>query len=502
MIAYIIAGTIVLMSGLMIWKYIKELAAMRASFLTLSQSFEELDEQAKLIVRTDLELHKTQEELDKRLCGLDALQKLSRAINTTLDENEIFNRLSFDLLNQIGFEKYMFLILDSQKQFQSKRLFSFSEEEKEGLSAFLKDHPALQDKLNAGEFLSSLHITAQEKAALSESLKTDVFILVPILVQNTLLGLITAGHISSAYPLTEGDTEMISLLADQLGQAIENAHLFEEVYKSSHDLEIKVRERTRQLTEALERVQKINKTKSEFISAVSHELRTPLTSIKGYAAILLAGKIGEIPEAVKERLSKINKHSDNLVSLINNLLDISRIESGKANLKFKTQPLMPVIETIEDLLMPQLKEKEISLQKNIPPDLPDIPMDASHIERVFTNLIGNAIKFTPVNGTITISALRQADTLRISVADTGIGIKPEDIEKLFDEFYRVENEINENVKGSGLGLSLVKKIIAAHNGTIHVQSIPGQETEFSFSLPLRHDAPASGPDNPQQGFLP
>jgi len=501
MTAYIIAGSAVLISGLLIRKYTRDLASMRASFLTLSQSFEELDEQARLIVKTDLELNKTQEELDKRLSGLDALQKLSRAINTTLDENEIFNRLSYELLGQIGFEKYMFLLCDSQQQLQSKRLFTFSEEQAKTLAALLTAHPLLQEKLDHGEFLSSFSITAEEKTALSEGLQTDVFVLAPILVQNHFLGVITAGYVSSAYPLTEGDTEMISLLADQLGQAIENARLFEEVYKSSHDLEIKVRERTRQLTEALERVQKINKTKSEFISAVSHELRTPLTSIKGYAAILLAGKIGQIPDSVKERLGKINKHSDSLVALINNLLDISRIESGKANLKFKTQPLLPMIEVIEDLLTPQLKEKRISLRKHIPADLPGLVMDASQIERVFTNLIGNAIKFTPVDGTITISAEAQKTMVCVSVADTGIGIKPEDIENLFDEFYRVENQINETVRGSGLGLSLVKKIIAAHHGTIHVQSTPGLGTEFSFCLPLTHEMTNPESDNSQQGLL-
>ena len=116
---------------------------------------------------------------------------------------------------------------------------------------------------------------------------------------------------------------MIAILSGQIGQSIENAQLFEKVFRSSQELEIKVADRTKQLAGALEKVEDISKKKSEFISAVSHELRTPLTSIKGYAAILMAGKIGEMPDAVKERLAKINSHSDNLVSLINNLLDIA-----------------------------------------------------------------------------------------------------------------------------------------------------------------------------------
>lgn len=485
-IILLISAGVSLFAFALIMKYTSDLKKMRHSFGRLSQSFEELDEQAKLIVKTDLELNKTQQELDKRLGGLDALQKLSRAINTTLDENEIFNRLSFNLLSELGFEKYMFLLLGNDAKLESKRLFNFSEEEQEKLKTFLADHVDLIEKLREGEVLSSLKLTAEYKTELAEILKTENFVFAPILTQDKLLGLTIAAILSPAYSLTEGDSEIVSILTDQLGQAIENARLFEEIYKSRQGLELKIQERTKQLTEALERVQHINKTKSQFISAVSHELRTPLTSIKGYASILIAGKIGAIPDAVKERLKKINKHSDNLVSLINNLLDISRIESGRAELKFKQQPLAPIIETIEDLLTPQLKEKKIIFQKRIPSETPNLFIDSSQIERVFINLIGNAIKFTPPDGVITVSAnTEDNEKIIVSISDTGIGLKDEDVEKLFDEFYRVENEINQNVKGSGLGLSLVKKIVEAHNGTIAVKSKIGEGTTFYFTLPTQ-----------------
>jgi len=481
---FIIISTVLLgVEAFVIWKYKKEVSSLRASFIKLSTSFEELDEQAKLIVKTDLELNKTQEELDKRLSGLDALQKLSRAINTTLDENEIFNRLSFNLLNELGFEKHLFILLSNDYMFQTKRAFGFTKEQNDRLQSLFIQRQDVIEKLQGGSTLSSLGLDKKIKAELTKILDTEDFVIAPILVQNTLLGLTVSGHHAPSFFLTEGDTEIISILADQLGQAIENARLFEEVYSSRQNLELTVQDRTKQLTEALERVQEMNKTKSDFISAVSHELRTPLTSIKGYASILMAGKIGQIPEPVKDRLKKINKHSDNLVSLINNLLDISRIESGKADLKFKLQPLNPIIETIEDLLMPQLKEKSITFQKNLPQELPDIFMDAGQIERVFINLIGNAIKFTPASGVISVSAHIKEKYVAVSVSDTGIGLHKEDLEKLFNEFYRVENEINQNVKGSGLGLSLVKRIIEAHKGDITVQSKTGEGSTFTFTLP-------------------
>lgn len=481
----IILGIIPALMALIV-KSRSDLKKMRFSFATLSQSFEELDEQARLIVKTDIELHKTQEELDKRLAGLDALQKLSRAINTTLDENEIFNRLSFDCLNELGFEKYMFLVSSDDEKFSAKQLLNFSENDLDSVRSLLDAHVELMDHLRAGTTLSPFNLNAKDKAECVDILKTENFVLAPILTQGKLLGLTIAANLSPIYSLNEGDQEIITILTDQLGQAIENARLFEEVYRSRQDLELKIQERTRQLSQALENVQEMNKIKSQFISAVSHELRTPLTSIKGYASILIAGKIGDIPDPVKDRLEKINKHSDSLVALINNLLDISRIESGKADLKFKVQALPPIIDSVEDLLMPQLKEKDIIFQKHVPASFPDLFMDSSQVERIFINLISNAIKFTAPQGVITISAKTEnEDQAVISVSDTGIGLKDEDAAKLFDEFYRVENEINQQVKGTGLGLSLVKKIVEAHHGTISVKSKLNEGTTFLFTLPTK-----------------
>ncbi|HLD70165.1 MAG TPA: HAMP domain-containing sensor histidine kinase, partial [Candidatus Omnitrophota bacterium] len=289
---------------------------------------------------------------------------------------------------------------------------------------------------------------------------------------------------SDAYAVTEGDEELISILASQIGQALENAQLFEQVYRSRQELESKIQDRTKQLAIALEEVKKVSKMKSDFISAVSHELRTPLTSIKGYASILIAGKIGEIPQQVKERLEKINKHSDNLVKMINDLLDISRIESGKVEMKFAKYNILSIVENVLDILTPQIKEKGIQLKTQIEPTAPEVTVDLSQFERVFINLLGNAIKFTPPNGTITIGAKKDQNTILFSVSDSGIGIKEEDIPKLFNEFYRVENEINQSVKGTGLGLALAKNIVEAHGGKIWVNSKQNEGTTFYFTLPV------------------
>jgi signal transduction histidine kinase len=214
-----------------------------------------------------------------------------------------------------------------------------------------------------------------------------------------------------------------------------------------------------------------------------------LTSIKGYAAILIAGKIGEVPTAVKERLIKINTHSDNLVKMINDLLDIARIESGRAEMKYLPQPIKPLIDNIADLLTPQLKERDLNLKINLPENLGNVYIDRNHVERVFINLVGNALKFTPAKGTITIAAQPKVENgmITFSVADTGIGIPEDDLAKLFEEFYRVDNEINQSVKGTGLGLSLVKQITEAHGGRVWVTSKVGEGTVFHFTLPTSQE---------------
>ncbi|NQU19412.1 HAMP domain-containing histidine kinase, partial [bacterium] len=276
----------------------------------------------------------------------------------------------------------------------------------------------------------------------------------------------------------------VSILATQIGQSLENAKLFEETWRSHQELENKVKERTKELTKALEEIKIITKRKSDFVSAVSHELRTPLTSIKGYASLLSAGKLGEVSTPVKERLEKINKHSDSLSQLINGLLDISRIESGKVEMKIEDINLKELLDTLADLLSPQFTEKQIEFIQKLPRDLNTVPADKNQLRRVFINLISNALKFTPSRGKITVSAKKADATVQIDVEDTGTGIAKDSLNKIFEEFYREDNEVNQSVKGTGLGLSLVKYIIEAHKGKIWVNSKLNQGTTFSFTLPI------------------
>ncbi|HBU09023.1 MAG TPA: PAS domain-containing sensor histidine kinase, partial [Candidatus Omnitrophica bacterium] len=171
---------------------------------------------------------------------------------------------------------------------------------------------------------------------------------------------------------------------------------------------------------------------------------------------MLSEKLGVLPAEIKERLGKINKHSDELTHMINDMLDIARIESGKFLMKLEPLDLRQITESVIDLLGPQLKEKSINIQTHLPPELPLVLADKIQIQRVLINLMGNAIKFvSPSTGQLRISSLESADTIQVDISDNGIGMSEHDASRIFDEFYRVDNTINQKVKGTGLGLTLV-----------------------------------------------
>ncbi len=461
------------------------LRQLQSSLGQLKKTLQEIDEQAKLIVRTDIELNKTQAELDKKITSLYALQRLSRAISTTLDESQIFTRIQDSHLEEIGFEKGLsFLWKDNEKKFNLVLNIGYSQKETNSIISNLDEDFYLK-LIRTGKGISSISLQEAKlnSQVINKFFGVRSFVIAPILPKEGDKGFFFVGTESQETQLTEGDEELVTILANQVGQALENARLFEQTWQAQQELEKKVEQRTLELSKALEEIKLVSKRKSDFVSAVSHELRTPLTSIKGYASILLSEKLGGLPANVKERLAKVNRHSDELVHLVNGLLDISRIESGKIAMKSEPNNLKEIIATVVDLMAVQSKEKEIRLITNIHKDTKSILADRQQLERVFINLIGNAIKFTPKKGEITITTSPKDDMVQIDVADTGIGIPQEAQAAIFDEFYRVDNPINEKVKGTGLGLSLIKHVVEAHQGQIWVKSKLGRGSTFSFTVP-------------------
>ncbi|MGD0919590.1 MAG: hybrid sensor histidine kinase/response regulator [Thermodesulfobacteriota bacterium] len=237
-----------------------------------------------------------------------------------------------------------------------------------------------------------------------------------------------------------------------------------------------------------EELKRLDKLKSVFISSVSHELRTPLTVIKEFISLMLEGHVGSLTEDQKEYLGIANKNILRLTNLIETLLDFSRIESGKG-LKLRFEPIR-LIGVVEDALMTlsqRLEEKGITFENRIDPDAPIVLADRNRLVEVFINLIGNGIKFTPHGGMITIDSrglTEKRDCLKVVVTDTGVGISPEDLPKVFDRFYQGETTEKGIVQGTGLGLAITKEIIEGHQGSIFAESKLGSGASFIFTLPL------------------
>jgi len=271
-----------------------------------------------------------------------------------------------------------------------------------------------------------------------------------------------------------------------MGQCLDNIGLFESLYQSKQGLEDKIKARTQELAKTLKAVEKVNKLKSEFISSVSHELRTPLTSIKGFSALLVAEKFGKLPEKARQMLEKVDENVNKLVDMVNTLLDISRIESRRIEVKLASFDLVTLIHDVKTLFLPQLGERKITFAYEGAKALP-VYMDKNLIERVFINLINNALKFTPEGGTITAICTKDESRALVCIKDTGYGIEKDKVDMIFGEFFRVDNPINRKEKGSGLGLSLVKRIIDTHGERIWVESEPGKGTAFYFTLKLAQE---------------
>ena len=225
--------------------------------------------------------------------------------------------------------------------------------------------------------------------------------------------------------------------------------------------------------------------KSDFISLVSHELRTPLTSILGFSSYMLTGKLGAVADTQKPALDSIHRQAKRLSAIISDFLDISRIESGKIEMKKEAVPVSQVAGRVVEDLRPQANEKHVQVSARVEDgSLPLVAAgDEQRIAQVFTNLIGNALKFTEPNGRVDVTLSRHNGEVICRVADTGCGIPPDELDRVFDRFYQVEKVVTRKSGGTGLGLAIVKNIIEAHGGRVWIESQVGQGTQVSFTLP-------------------
>jgi len=228
----------------------------------------------------------------------------------------------------------------------------------------------------------------------------------------------------------------------------------------------------------------LDRLKSDFISIVSHELKTPLTSIKGFVRLLTAERVGPINEKQRHYLDVVEKQTESLTLLINDLLDLSRIEAGMIEVRHEPVLLSDVIGGVVQQLDNLAQEKDIVLRSDIPGDLPLLCGDRERLGQVFMNLIHNAIKFTPERGKIQVKALTTGKDCLVRVLDNGIGISAQDLPRIFDKFYMVDSSSTRHQGGTGLGLAISRQLVHAHGGEMWVNSVKGEGTTFNILLPL------------------
>jgi signal transduction histidine kinase len=251
-------------------------------------------------------------------------------------------------------------------------------------------------------------------------------------------------------------------------------------------LEQRVDERTQELQTANLDLEAASRHKSQFLANMSHELRTPLNAILGYTELILDKIYGEVPETIRDVLERVDKNGHHLLGLINDVLDISKIEAGELSLSLNDYSMKEVAQTVFTAVESLATEKKLALKVTVPPDLPRGRGDERRIAQVLLNLVGNAIKFTEV-GEVRVQAQASDGAFLVSVSDTGSGIALGDQQKIFEEFQQVDDSTTKTKGGPGLGLAIAKRIIEMHGGRIWVESTPGQGSIFWFTVPVRVD---------------
>ncbi len=444
-------------------------------------------------------------ELRRRINQLTILHRTGLVFNATLDREGLIQQVLQALVHELHYDRAMMAFFDQDRRIASNfRLCGVTEhisnfarsivipvtdpESAEGI-VLLEGRPLCIGDVR--DLWDRLHPLNQQLAFMT---KAKSLVSVPLKVQDRILGALTVDR-TDEQSLSEEDLSLMTTLGNQVAIALDNADAYHKIEELNVGLEARVRERTsalehlnKDLEGANVKLKEMDRLKSAFVSIVSHELRTPMTSIKGYVENMLDGLTGSLAAQQRRYLERIRHNSERLTRMINELLDLSRIEAGQMHLHRRPAVAADLIEEVVEGLQDLAHAKGVNLTIAGPVGAPAIDADRDKLHQVLTNLIHNAIKFTASGGRVGIeTAERQGGCLQVTVADTGCGIPAAEVDKIFYKFYR-GNEVAAEARGAGLGLAISKNLVELHGGRIWVESQPGAGSRFMFTIPTVREA--------------
>jgi len=450
----------------------QHLDVMRGSikqlFADLSESKEKLEEHSRTLEQ-QVELRTL--ELARYVDELKALGEISQVVNSTLDLETVLTRIVRHAVQLSKTDAGTIYEFDEEKQVFVPRInYGVSTE---FVAALHESKLRIGDQTVIGQAAEKM--APEQIADLSgypdyplpyiQRAGYRALLALPLLRENRLIGgLVVRRKAPGKFPASVVD--LLQTFAAQSVLAIHNARLFREVEKKGREIEI------------------ANKHKSEFLANMSHELRTPLNAILGYTELILDNIYGDVSEKIQEVLGRLEKNGRHLLSLINDVLDLSKIEAGRLTLSLNEYSIEEVIRTAISSVEALAAEKNLELNVSIPGNLAIGKGDEQRIAQVLLNLLGNAIKFTET-GAVGVEAVVSDNRFVVSVSDTGPGLAEADQKKIFEEFRQADGSSTRQKGGTGLGLSISKKIVEIHGGRIWVESTLGKGSTFRFTLPLR-----------------
>ncbi|HVW23187.1 MAG TPA: GAF domain-containing sensor histidine kinase [Candidatus Saccharimonadales bacterium] len=314
------------------------------------------------------------------------------------------------------------------------------------------------------------------------------------------LGFVLLGPRKRGNKFTAADLELLDMAARQLAPAVRQSLTYEQLLLANLELQKRVDEANHKLSQAKQKLRTLDETKDDFISMASHQLRTPLTSVKGYLSLLLEGDAGKLTPTQREMLGQAFFSSQRMVYLIADLLNVSRIKTGRFVIESSPVNLAAVVQEEVEQLQETAAVRQLKLTYDKPKEFPDLMLDETKIRQVIMNFVDNAIYYTPAGGHIQIELSQNSSSVQLEVIDNGIGVPKPEQHHLFTKFYRATNARQARPDGTGLGLYMAKKVVAAQGGSVVMHSQEGEGSSFGFILSKAKLAvPASAATKPGRG---